>query len=176
LYKQIDTDNVKTRKLKISNYVKKLCAIACCVLCFLPLSVTHGQRQTGIASFYSRRWTGARTANGERLHHDSLTCAHRTHSFGTYLKVTCPSNGRSIIVRVNDRGPFVRGRIIDLSWGAARELGIISQGLATVTVEPIAPPSYVVLPMDSLYNKVEIPSILDELEHSELPIILPILP
>ena len=91
--------------------------------------------QKGKASFYSRRATGSRTANGERLHHDSLTCAHRTYPFGTLLKVSNPANGQSVIVRVTDRGPFVRGRIIDLSWRAAKELGILQQGIAQVIVE-----------------------------------------
>lgn len=94
-----------------------------------------GQTQRGKATFYSKRATGARTASGERLHHDSLTCAHRTYPFGTLLKVTNLSNDKQVIVRVTDRGPFSRGRIIDLSWGAAKELGIIAQGVATVKVE-----------------------------------------
>lgn len=94
-------------------------------------------QQTGKASFYSKRATGARTSNGERLHHDSLTCAHKTHPFGTLLKVPNPSNGKEVVVRVTDRGPFKRGRIIDLSWGAAKELGMLSQGVAMVKVEVV---------------------------------------
>ena len=94
-------------------------------------------QQRGKATFYSKRATGARTANGERLHHDSMTCAHRTYPFGTLLRVTNPANGNEVVVRVTDRGPFVRGRIIDLSWGAAKKLGIISQGVAMVVVTPI---------------------------------------
>ena len=96
----------------------------------------HAQNvQSGKASFYSKRATGSRTANGERLHHDSLTCAHRSYPFGTLLRVTNVMNGQQVVVRVNDRGPFRKGRIIDLSWGAARAIGIISQGIAPVTVE-----------------------------------------
>lgn len=143
------------------------------IACILFLSPCLSQRQTGIASYYARRMTGARTASGEALHHDSMTCAHRTHAFGTLLKVTDQSSGRSIVVRVNDRGPFVRGRIIDLSWGAARELGIIAQGLAKVTIEPTYSYPYVVLPIDTLQHKVELPSLYDELELEELPLILP---
>lgn len=103
----------------------------------LLLSFTTPQAQTesGKASFYSKKFTGRKTANGERLHHDSLTCAHRTYPFGTLLKVTNPANGKHVIVRVTDRGPYVKGRIIDLSVRAARELGIIAQGIAPVTVE-----------------------------------------
>lgn len=101
-------------------------------LSFTPLHAQDVQR--GKATFYSKRATGSRTANGERLHHDSLTCAHRTYPFGTMLRVYNPANGRSVIVRVTDRGPFVRGRIIDLSWRAAKELDIINAGVAMVIV------------------------------------------
>ena len=93
--------------------------------------------QQGKASFYARKFSGQKTASGERLHHDSLTCAHRTYPFGTLLKVYNPANGRSVIVRVTDRGPFVRGRIIDLSWRAAKELDIIAKGVAMVTVQKV---------------------------------------
>ncbi len=93
--------------------------------------------QQGKASFYARKFSGRRTASGERLHYDSLTCAHRSYPFGTMLRVYNPANGKSVIVRVTDRGPFVRGRIIDLSWRAAKELGIISQGVAMVTVQKV---------------------------------------
>ena len=95
--------------------------------------------QTGKASFYAKKFSGRKTASGERLHHDSLTCAHRTYPFGTLLKVTNPANGKSVIVRVTDRGPYVRGRIIDLSVRAAKEIGIIAQGIATVVVERYTP-------------------------------------
>ena len=95
------------------------------------------QTQTGKASYYSKRATGARTSSGERLHHDSLTCAHKTFPFGTRLKVTNPGNGREIVVRVTDRGPHTRGRIIDLSWGAAKALGILNHGVAMVKVEVV---------------------------------------
>lgn len=81
-----------------------------------------------------KSWTGRKTASGDRLHHDSLTCAHRTHRFGTLLKVYCPGTDRTVVVRVNDRGPYSRGRIVDLSWGAADALGIISRGIAKVEV------------------------------------------
>ena len=91
------------------------------------------QTQSGKASFYSKKFTGRKTANGERLHHDSLTCAHKTYPFGTLLKVTNPENGVHVIV--TDRGPYVKGRIIDLSVRAAKELGIIAQGIAPVIVE-----------------------------------------
>ena len=108
-----------------------------------PLSLNAQNVQKGIASFYSKRATGARTASGERLHHDSLTCAHKTYPFGTLLKVTNPANDRVVVVRVTDRGPYRRSRIIDLSWGAAKQLGILTQGIASVIVERIG---YVTIP------------------------------
>ena len=93
------------------------------------------QVQSGKASYYAKKFSGRKTASGERLHHDSLTCAHRTFPFNTMLRVKNPANGREVVVRVTDRGPFIRGRIIDLSWRAAKELGIIAQGVAMVEVE-----------------------------------------
>lgn len=79
----------------------------------LALSMTvclavMAQAQRGKASYYSKRATGARTSSGERLHHDSLTCAHRTYPFGTLLRVTNENNGKEVIVRVTDRGPHGR--------------------------------------------------------------------
>jgi rare lipoprotein A len=73
------------------------------------------------------------------LHHDSLTCAHKTYPFGTLLKVTNPANGLSVIVKVTDRGPYVKGRVVDLSVRAAKELGMLSQGIAPVIVERYNP-------------------------------------
>ena len=102
----------------------------------LLISLTaQAQAESGKASFYSKRSSGRKTASGERLHHDSLTCAHRTYPFGTLLLVTNPANGNHVIVKVTDRGPYVKGRIIDLSLRAAKELGIIAQGIAPVIVE-----------------------------------------
>lgn len=97
------------------------------------------QTERGTASYYAKSWTGRKTANGERLHHDSLTCAHKTFPFGTLLKVTNPANGLSVIVKVTDRGPYVKGRIVDLSVRAAKELGILSLGIAPVIVERYSP-------------------------------------
>lgn len=107
------------------------------ILAILSLALVCAQTQTGKASFYSKRASGSRTSSGERLHHDSLTCAHRTYPFGTMLRVTNERNGKSVIVRVTDRGPHGRGRIIDLSYRAASELGIIAQGVAVVKVERV---------------------------------------
>ena len=95
--------------------------------------------QKGVATYYSRRATGRRTASGDRLHHDSLTCAHRTYPFGTLLKVRNLANGKEVIVKVTDRGPYARGRIIDLSYGAAKELGMLMCGISTVEVSVYHP-------------------------------------
>lgn len=118
-------------------YYKRILNILFCIaiLGFTPLQAQ--QKQKGKASYYSKRATGSRTSSGEKLHHDSLTCAHRTYPFGTKLKVTNPSNGKCVIVKVTDRGPFGRNRIIDLSYRAAREIGMLTQGVAMVIVEPI---------------------------------------
>ena len=107
--------------------------VAFTILGFISL---HAQ-QRGKASFYSRRATGARTSSGERLHHNDFTCAHRTHPFGTKLRVKNLNNGKEVVVRVNDRGPFGRGRIVDLSWGAAKALGMLSHGVVPVEVTPV---------------------------------------
>ena len=137
-------------------------------------SVLYAQRvQTGIASYYAKKATGSRTANGERLHHDSLTCAHRTYPFGTRLKVTVLSTEREVVVRVNDRGPFVRGRIVDLSWGAARKLGLLAQGVAKVKVELVGHIDYVTLDLEALHYKVQIPKLFELLETDEMPHPLP---
>ena len=112
--------------------------------------------QTGKASFYAQKFHGRRTASGERLHRDSLTCAHRSYPFGTLLRVYNPANGRSVIVRVTDRGPYVRGRIIDLSWRAAKELDIISKGVAAVVVQKV---TNIVVPFLPSDDDIEIPEL-----------------
>ena len=112
------------------------CAAANCSLFTFTFSLLHAQGvQKGKASFYAKSFSGRRTASGERLHHDSMTCAHRTYPFGTVLRVTNLSNGKDVVVRVTDRGPYRKGRIIDLSWGAAKAIGMISQGVTQVIVE-----------------------------------------
>jgi len=89
----------------------------------------------GEASYYGRELAGNRTASGERFDPLALTAAHRTLPMGTLLRVTNQANGMSVIVRVNDRGPFVRGRIIDVSLGAAQQIQMIRAGKAQVTLE-----------------------------------------
>ena len=122
--------------MEYKHHITAVTVLLTAVLFIISFASAGAQSRRGKASFYSKRATGARSASGERIHHDSLTCAHRTYPFGTRLKVTNLRNGKSIIVRVTDRGPHARGRIIDLSYGAARALGMLSQGIAMVEVEP----------------------------------------
>ena len=90
--------------------------------------------QQGQAAYYSDAYQGKRTANGERYDRNALTAAHRSLPFGTRVNVTNLDNGRDVTVRINDRGPFTRGRIIDLSRRAAQQLGMIRSGTAPVRV------------------------------------------
>jgi rare lipoprotein A len=91
-----------------------LCALVC----------LESAAQAEIASYYGQEFSGRRTASGERFNPNAMTAAHRTLRFGTRVRVTNSRNGRSVIVRINDRGPFVKGRSIDLSSGAARAIGM----------------------------------------------------
>ena len=91
-------------------------------------------QQRGKASYYSKRATGARTSSGILLHNDSLVCAHRTHPFGTKLLVKNLTNDKEVIVTVVDRGPYKKGRIIDLTYAAAEQLGMIAKGVVAVEV------------------------------------------
>jgi rare lipoprotein A len=98
----------------------------------LPLAASHASAESGVASVYSTE-SGSRTASGARLNPGAMTAAHRSIPFGSRVLVTNRKNGRSVVVTVNDRGPFVRGRIIDVTPAAAQALGF--NGLAPVTVE-----------------------------------------
>jgi rare lipoprotein A len=89
----------------------------------------------GIASYYGYDWAGNRTASGKRFNPEGMTAAHRSLPFGTRVRVTNTRNGRSVIVSITDRGPYIRGRIIDLSLGAARVIGMVQSGIAPVKVE-----------------------------------------
>ncbi len=101
----------------------------------LPFSATEAQTQKGKASFYSRNLTGRHTASGEKCSIDGFTCAHRTYPFGTLLKVTNLDNGNEVVVRVNDRGPYVKSRVVDVSYAAAQQLGMLRSGTCNVKVE-----------------------------------------
>ena len=108
------------------------------LILIIGLSPTHaeaqGFKQTGIASFYADKFVGRTTANGEKYKHSKMTAAHKTLPFGTMLKVVNLENGNEVTVRVNDRGPFVEGRIIDLSKSAAKQLDFIQKGLVKVEI------------------------------------------
>ena len=98
----------------------------------------HGKCE-GVASFYAGKFIGRRTANGERYTGRKLSAAHRVLDFGTFVKVTRLDNGLSVIVRINDRGPYIDGRIIDLSPAAAKRLHMIQTGVTQVKLEVVAP-------------------------------------
>ena len=93
--------------------------------------------ETGKASYYGDRHHGQKTANGERFDQNALTAAHRTLPFGTRVRVTNLNNERSVVLRINDRGPFVRGRIIDVSRAAAVRLDMLRAGVVPVRVEAL---------------------------------------
>jgi len=107
------------------------------VFLFTILSCGFAQIQTGKASFYADKFEGSPTASGEKYRHNKLTAAHKSLPFGTKVKVTNIANNQTVEVVINDRGPYVDGRIIDLSKAAAEQLGFINLGLAEVQVEVI---------------------------------------
>jgi rare lipoprotein A len=111
-----------------------LLALTISISLFSPihLTETHAQPQTGIASVYSTE-SGSKTASGQKLNPAALTAAHRSLPLGSKVTVRNKSNGRSVVVTINDRGPFVRGRIIDVSPAAARALGF--SGLTQVSLD-----------------------------------------
>jgi len=101
-------------------------------------TVKYINRGTMKASWYGPKFHGKLTANGEIYDQMALTAAHKSLTFGTLLKVTNPRNGRSVIVRINDRGPYIEGRDLDLSKGAAIELGMLRKGVGRVKIEEVA--------------------------------------
>ena len=158
------TTNQHSKKDAVQKYRNRHCIMLCMALLLLIFffSTTAHAQQRGKATYYSKRATGARTSDGSRLHHDSLTCAHRTYTFGTMVKVTNLSNGKSVIVKVTDRGPFSRGRIIDLSYRAAQEIGMLSAGVAMVELQvqkdniiPLKPEEIVFQPIE--FDMAEMP-------------------
>lgn len=91
--------------------------------------------QTGKASYYADKFNGRKTANGEIFQNSKLTAAHKTLPFGTRVKVTNLNNGKSVKVRINDRGPFVSGRMIDLSKSAASKIDMVNAGVGSVKIK-----------------------------------------
>ncbi len=108
----------------------------------LILSITCAEAQShsksvGNATYYGQKFHGRRTSDGSVYHRDSLTCAHRTLPFGTMIRVRNMANGREVVVKVTDRGPFARGRIVDLSYAAAKKIDMIQAGVTRVEVVPV---------------------------------------
>lgn len=117
-------------------------------------------QQSGKASYYANKFHGRKTSSGLPYHRDSLTCAHRTLPFGTLLEVINPKNNKSVVVKVTDRGPFTKNRIIDLSHAAAKELDIIRSGVAHVELKewlfkPFVPLSLLPFNKNDLFISVE---------------------
>jgi len=123
---------------------KILTALVIAILISLPMSasarVKEGYTEKGMASYYHDRFNGRRTASGEIYNKRVRSAAHKSLPLGTKVRVTKVKSGKSIVVRINDRGPFAKGRIIDLSRRAARDLGIINSGVAKVEVEVLSVP------------------------------------
>ena len=106
---------------------------------YTPLSSVQPFKQRGLASWYGKKFQGQKTSSGELYDMYKMTAAHPTLPIPSYARVTRVSNGKSVVVRINDRGPFHGGRIIDLSYVAAYKLGYIQSGSAEVTIEAIVP-------------------------------------
>ena len=101
--------------------------------CLFPTQVDFDE--TGHASYYATKFEGRKTANGEVFKNNGLTAAHKTLEFGTMVKVTNLINNKSVVVRINDRGPFVKGRVIDLSRAAAAQIDMLNAGVVKVGLE-----------------------------------------
>ena len=106
---------------------------------YLPMTSVQPFRQRGLASWYGRRYHGQKTSSGEVYDMYAMSAAHPTLPIPSYARVTNLSNGRSVVVRINDRGPFKSARVIDLSYVAAYKLGFVQAGQAQVEVEAIVP-------------------------------------
>jgi len=93
--------------------------------------------EVGNASYYAHKFHGRKTASGERYDETAMTAAHRRLDFGTRIRVTDLESGRSVVVRINDRGPHIKGRIVDLSYAAAKKLGMIRKGVVRVGITQV---------------------------------------
>ena len=116
--------------------IYKLWALAAITLPVLAQASDRGRQvTTGMASYYASEFSGSRTASGERFDPSALTAAHRSFAFNSRVTVTNLANGRDVIVRINDRGPWTKGRIIDVSYAAAKAIGMHRSGTAKVKLE-----------------------------------------
>lgn len=133
--------------IKQCSDAKKLVALATLVVFFTACAPYQAKKRpahfkdTGSASWYGPGFAGKRTASGERFNPNAMTAAHKTLPMGTEVEVTNVENGKSVVVRINDRGPFVGGRVIDLSKAAAKDLGMLGTGTAEVTIAAISKPA-----------------------------------
>ncbi len=123
------------RRILLSGFVFSILLMLSGCTATAKTSTMKGGTSVGLASFYGPKWHGRKTANGERLNIHAMTAAHKSLPFGTRVRVTLLSTGKSVVVRINDRGPFVRGRIIDLTDDAARKIGLTKQGVGKVRLE-----------------------------------------
>jgi rare lipoprotein A (peptidoglycan hydrolase) len=105
---------------------------------YAPSAQSYGTSRTEVASWYGPGFAGRRTSSGETYNPEALTAASKTLPLGSHVRVTNPDTGRSVVVRINDRGPFVRGRSLDLSHGAAQQIGLTGKGVGRVQVSPTA--------------------------------------
>lgn len=124
--------------LFLLSLVSVLAACAPATETFTPTARAQGLEPEGRASWYGAEFAGRRTANGEIYDPSQMTAAHKTLPFGTFVRVTNPSSGQSVVVRINDRGPFKPGRVIDVSRAAAEQLGMIGPGTMVVGLEIVA--------------------------------------
>lgn len=139
----------------------KLFKLLLFILTASTLTVQASDNFEGAASFYADKFEGRKTANGEIYIHNKFTCAHKTLPFGTKLKVTNLTNNKTVIVTVNDRGPYIGTRVIDLSKSAAQEIKMVNQGVARVAIQ--------ILRNDSdLFPKESFPIEEESLELSDL--------
>lgn len=125
---------IKKEKRKVnkkSNFILLLIAIL--------INVSINAQELHNVSYYNNKFNGRKTASGQIYNSKKYTCAHKTYPFGTLLKVKNLKNGKEVIVTVNDRGPHIKGIILDLSYTAAKDLGIIKQGIAKVEINVINP-------------------------------------
>lgn len=134
LFKNFNEEKNKNNELSSAenirnNYIEQLTGVKS-----EPVQIAHSAG-SGKASWYGPGFHGRLTANGERYNQNAMTAAHRSLPFGTRVRVTNVNNGRSVVVRINDRGPFIRGRVIDVSAAAAHNLGMVHHGVVPVRLQ-----------------------------------------
>jgi rare lipoprotein A len=125
-------------RTKICMRLRKYLMMLLCVAGPVCYAQQEASTQSGKASYYANQFEGQRTSNGERFRLEGFTGAHRTLPFNTFVEVTNPGSKQSVVVRINDRGPFHRDRIVDLSTAAARAIGIFGRGVAEVTLRVLS--------------------------------------